>query len=426
MVGLRFLPKLLKKAIHKGTLSLRGPDGESQVIGGGEDGPDVAIHITDRKYDWKIALNPELYTGEAYMDGHLIVESGDIYSLLELFFINKRNFDLTANQIYWKTIARKLRRFHQHNPITRARSNVKHHYDLGNDLYRLFLDKDLQYSCAFYKEGGETLEEAQLLKKRHLAAKLDLKDGQKVLEIGCGWGGLSLYLSQIADVEVTAVTLSKDQIDIARKRADALGLGSRVKFEFLDYREVEGKFDRIISVGMLEHVGVGHLGEYFLNVRDRLTPDGLALIHSISSKAPPGITGPFLAKYIFPGGYSPSLSETYENVEKSGLWALDMEIWRKHYGWTLREWRDRCLQNKDQIIDMYDERFFRMWEFYLAACEGAFMYGASHVFQMQLSRSRSAVALSRDYIAANFAAIKEREPQFLSKLAGATDKAFEV
>ncbi|GJM00324.1 MAG: cyclopropane-fatty-acyl-phospholipid synthase [Methyloligella sp.] len=421
---MRLLPKLLKKAIKKGTLRLRGPKGEVHLIGGLEDGPEVSIEITDPSYDWKIVLNPELYAGEAYMHGALKIETGDIYSFLELFFLNKRSFDLTASQIYWKGVARKLKRFQQHNPIARARANVKHHYDLGNELYRLFLDEDMQYSCGYYAEGVQTLEEAQLAKKRHLAAKLGLEDGQRILEIGCGWGGLSLYLSQLADVEITAVTLSKEQIDIARARAAAASLTDRVNFKLCDYREVSGTFDRVISVGMLEHVGVGHLDEYFLNVRDRLSADGLALIHSISSKAPPGITGPFLAKYIFPGGYSPSLSEAITSVEHSGLWALDIEIWRKHYGHTLREWRMRCAENKDQIIKLYDEKFYRMWEFYLAACEGAFMHGASHVFQMQLARSPDAAPLTRGYVEERTVHIKESEPLFLGKLQDATDEAF--
>ncbi len=421
---MRFLPKLLNKAIHKGTLALRGPDGAVQTVGGKEPGPHVAIHITEPRYDWKIPLNPELYTGEAYMDGHLIVENGDIYDLLELFFINKRNFDLTASQIYWKSLARKMRRFHQHNPVTRSRKNVQHHYDLGNAFYRLFLDDDLQYSCAYYPEGNETLEQAQLLKKRHLAAKLGLKDGQSVLDIGCGWGGLSLYLAQLADIEVTGISLSKEQLELAKARADHLGLSKRVSFKLQDYRQVDAKFDRVISVGMLEHVGVGHLDDYFLSVRDRLNETGLALIHSISSKAPPGITGPFLAKYIFPGGYSPSLSEAISSVERSGLWALDIEIWRKHYGWTLKEWRARCHAQKETIIKMYDERFFRMWDFYLAACEGAFMHGASHVFQMQLARERDAVPLSREYIGLQSQTYAEKDAQIMTQLASSTKAAF--
>lgn len=424
---MRFLPKLLHKVIHKGSLTLRGPDGSIDVIGGDEPGPEIAIHIIDPKYDWKIPLNPELYVGEAYMDGDLIIEQGDIYSFLELFFLNKRHFDLTASQIYWKSVARKMRRFQQRNRVKRAKKNVQHHYDLGNQFYRLFLDDDMQYSCGYfsdYRSGEQSLEAAQLAKKRHIAAKLELQKGQSVLDIGCGWGGLSLYLALVADVRVTGISLSIKQIELARKRAAFLELDKQVDFQLIDYRDIEGKFDRVVSVGMLEHVGIGYLDQYFLAVRDRLRHEGLALVHSISTKAPPGITGPFLTKYIFPGGYSPSLSEVVTAVEKSGLWSLDIEIWRKHYGWTLQAWRARCFANKDKIIDMYDERFYRMWEFYLAACEGAFMHGSSNVIQMQLSRMRDAVPLTRNYIEEKTALYLQKDAPIAARLAASTAAAF--
>ena len=239
-------------------------------------------------------------------------------------------------------------------------------------------------------------------------------------------GGLSLYLAQLFDIEVTAVSLSEEQLKLSRSRAEHLGLQDKVRFQLMDYRELTARFDRVVSVGMLEHVGVGHLDRYFLSVRDRLNETGLALIHSISSKAPPGITGPFLAKYIFPGGYSPYLSEVFTAVEKSGLWALDVEIWRKHYGWTLRAWRERCLAEKARIVEMYDERFFRMWEFYFAACEGAFMHGASHVFQLQLARQREAVPLTRGYIETASKRFAEKDREISERLARSTERAFET
>ena len=245
-----------------------------------------------------------------------------------------------------------------------------------------------------------------------------------MLDIGCGWGGLSLYLAQLYDIEVTGVSLSQEQLTLAQARARHLGLQGRVTFQLMDYRELREGFDRVVSVGMLEHVGVGHLERYFLSVRDRLNDTGLALIHSISSKAPPGITGPFLAKYIFPGGYSPSLSEVFTAVEKSGLWALDVEIWRKHYGWTLKAWRERCHVEKERIVEMYDERFFRMWDFYLAACEGAFMHGASHVFQLQLARERDAVPLTRGYVETATKRFAERDREISERLALSTKQAF--
>ena len=395
---MKFLPRLFRKVIKKGQLTLVDPRGHVETFGGLEAGPEVTLRIHRASVDWKLFLNPELHAAEAYMDGDLDVESGDIYYLLEIFFINKRHFDQNPSQMFWHALARKVRRFRQHNPISRSRGNVKHHYDIGNDLYQLFLDNDLQYSCGYFPTGRETLEEAQTLKKRHIAAKLEIADGQRILDIGCGWGGMALYLGSIADVHVTGVTLSEEQLKIARSRAEAAGLSDRVQFKLLDYRNVTESFDRIVSVGMLEHVGGHHLGEYFVNVRDRLAPNGLALIHSISTKSPPGITGPFLRKYIFPGGYSPSLSETTAAIEQTGLWITDIETWRVHYGLTLREWRKRFTENRDQVREMFDERFCRMWEFYLAACEGAFQYGSAMVFQAQLGRERDSAPLHRNYI----------------------------
>ena len=278
-----------------------------------------------------------------------------------------------------------------------------------SERIRLWLDEDLQYSCAYFETGTETLEQAQTAKKRHIASKLALEPGQTVLDIGCGWGGMALYLASVADVKVVGVTLAEEQLKVARERAQAMGLADRVEFRLQDYRDVPEVFDRVVSVGMLEHVGVGHLTEYFLNVRNRLAPDGVALVHSISSKAPPGITGPFLRKYIFPGGYSPSLSEAFAAVERSGLWTLDTEIWRVHYAHTLAAWRERFLAEREQVVAMYDERFASMWEIYLSACENAFAYGSSCVFQMQLGRNRDAVPLSRGYMATAEAALAEAE-----------------
>ena len=407
---MKLLPALLQKVIKKGRLTLVDPKGHSQTFGGTEPGPEVTLIVRHPSVDWKLFLNPELHAAEAYMDGHIDVESGDIYDLLEIFFVNKRNFDKSPTQIFWNGLSRKLKRVRQHNPISRSLGNVKHHYDVGNDLYEMFLDADMQYSCGYFPTGDETLEEAQQLKMRHLAAKLRVEDGQRILDIGCGWGGLAIYLASIADVEVTGVTLSEEQLKFARRRAAERGVDDRVKFELRDYRHVTETFDRVISVGMLEHVGANHLGEYFLAVRDRLGPGGLSLVHSISTKSPPGVTGPFLRKYIFPGGYSPSLSETTAAIEKTGLWVCDVETWRVHYGHTLRQWRTRFTARRDEVAAMYDERFCRMWEFYLAACEGAFKHGSAMVFQAQLGRDRDSAPLHRDYIPAAEAKLAAREP----------------
>lgn len=422
---MKVLPRFLRQGIHKGSIKLTEPDGKVEVFDGEEPGPHLAIRITDPKFDWKLARNPELAVGEAYMDGRLIIEDGDVYSLFDLYFRNKPNFDRTPLQMFWQNLYRHLRRFRQHNPISRARANVQHHYDIGNKLYRMFLDPDMQYSCGYFPDGDESLRDAQIKKKRHLAAKLRLAPGQRVLDIGCGWGGLALYLASVADVEVVGITLSSEQIRIAKARARAAGLDNRVRFELVDYREVDERFDRVISVGMLEHVGAPFLDTYFRAVRGRLNDDGLALIHSISSIEPPGVTGPFLAKYIFPGGYSPSLSEVFGAVERVGLWGLDVEIWRKHYAHTLNRWRRNCMENRAAIVDLYDERFFRMWEFYLAASEASFLVGTSHVFQMQLGRERDAAPLSRDYITQASEAIAAREGDFVARIEAATETVFQ-
>ena len=425
---MKHLPKLFRKTIRKGSLTLIGPDGERHEAGGTEPGPAVTLTVHDPALDWKIFSNPELRAAEAFMDGTLTVDSPSSYGtgaweLLELFFINKRHFDLTPNQIFWRGLARAVRRSAQNNPISRARENVRHHYDLGNALYRRFLCDDLQYSCAYYESNNETLDEAQTAKKRHIAAKLCLQPGQRVLDIGCGWGGMALYLAQAADVHVTGVTLSEEQLAVAKARAEILGLTDRVDFRLQDYRDVPETFDRVVSVGMLEHVGITQLTAYYLKVRDFLGPGGVALIHSISSKAPPGVTSPFLRKYIFPGGYAPSLSEATASLEKAGLWMTDCEIWRVHYAETLLEWRKRFQADRPAIEAMYDEKFGRMWEFYLAACEGAFRYGASNVFQMQLARERDDAPLTRDYIVAAKASLREKEAQFMPATLASTAQA---
>ncbi len=415
----------LDKAIRTGRLTMTDANGAVHVFGGREPGPEAAIRFTSKAAEWKILLNPELHAAEAYMDGGLVMDSGSIHDLVNVFYANKRQFDRSAGQIFWSGLSRRARRFQQNNVLSRARANVKAHYDIGEDLYRLFLDRDMQYSCAYFPEGTETIETAQTLKKRHLAAKLCLEDGQRLLDIGCGWGGLGLYLAHVADIEVVGVTLSERQLAVARRRAEILGVSDRVRFELIDYREVSETFDRVVSVGMLEHVGTPHLPSYFLNVRDRLGPDGLALIHSISSKSPPGVTGPFIRKYIFPGGYAPSLSETIAAIEPTGLWLLDCEIWRCHYGYTLAQWRERFLANRDKAVEIMDERFCRMWELYLSIAECVFLQGSSNVFQLQLGRERDVAPITRSYIEAEEARIAERETGFLERVVASAHQALD-
>ncbi|MEM9049710.1 MAG: cyclopropane-fatty-acyl-phospholipid synthase family protein [Pseudomonadota bacterium] len=423
---MKLMPRMLRKAIRKGALTLVTPSGETHLFKGEEDGPQVTMRITDRSLDWKICLNPELKAAEAYMDGGLVIENGSAYDLLALLFMNKRHFDMSPGQVFWNSLARGLRRWMQYNPVTRSRRNAGHHYDTGNAFYRMWLDADMQYSCAYFPTGRETLEEAQTLKKRHIAAKMGLAPGQKVLDIGCGWGGMALYLASVADVEVVGVTLSAEQLSVAQARAEAAGLSDRVRFELRDYREIDETFDRVVSVGMLEHVGITHLTRYFMTVRNVLKPDGVALIHSISGKSPPGVTGAFLRKYIFPGGYAPSVSEAMLSVERSGLWLLDNEILRVHYAYTLREWRKRFMARRAEAVAMYDERFARMWEFYLAACECAFSFGSSHVLQFQLARERDAMPLTRDYITEEETLLAAREARWLGKIESATEEVFEA
>lgn len=421
---MRFLPRVLRKGVRTGRLNMTGPNGYSESFGPGGELPDVNIEIKDPALDWKIFLRPELATAEAFMDGRLTVEGGESYPLIELAQKNAWLLDSDFPlQDYERRLRKAANRFLK-NPVTAARRNAQHHYDIGNAFYRLWLDADMQYSCGYFPEGGETIDEAQTAKKRHIAAKLDLKPGQQVLDIGCGWGGLALYLASVEEVEVTGITLAPEQLKIARARADAMGLSNRVRFELEDYREHTPTYDRIVSVGMLEHVGKASLGTYFRNVRDRLSPDGLAMIHSISTALSSSDPGPFFSKYIFPGSYAPTVPESTREIADAGLWLQDLEIWRVHYAETLRHWRERFRDVRDQVEEMYDERFARMWEFYLAGAECSFRYGISNVYQALIGHKRDAAPLSRDYITEREAVYREREPEFIPKIMEATEKAF--
>jgi cyclopropane-fatty-acyl-phospholipid synthase len=364
----------------------------------GADGPNVTLRLHNRSLPFKLFRNPELAAGEAYMDGTLTFEGCALYDFLHLFAINRTSLAAYPLQIFLRKLWRQLRFLHQNNPLGKARQNVAHHYDLSRRLYELFLDEDLQYSCAYFTTANDTLEQAQENKKRLIASKLLLAPGQKVLEAGCGWGGLSLYLASLADVEVTAVTLSEEQHKVAVERARALGLDKRVRFYFRDYREVQGRFDRVVSVGMLEHIGVSRYGELFGKIRDLLTDDGVAVVHAIGKRSPPSSAGPWLRKYIFPGAYTPALSEVFTSVEQERLWVTDVEVLRLHYAETLREWNKRFQANRAKIAALYDERFCRMWEFYLVACELVFRHGNGMVFHMQLARNVDAVPFSRKYM----------------------------
>jgi cyclopropane-fatty-acyl-phospholipid synthase len=326
-----------------------------------------------------------------------------------LFALNRENLHKQPLQRGLTRARWALRALQQWNPPRLARAHVAHHYDLSNDLYRLFLDDDLNYSCAYFLTPDETLEQAQRNKLRHVAAKLALRPGQRILDIGSGWGSMALYLAEVADVEVVGITLSTDQHALATQRAEARGLADRVRFELKDYRDVTDRYDRIVSIGMFEHVGVVNYPVFFANLSELLADDGVALLHSIGSMAGPGATGPWIRKYIFPGGYAPALSETLIAVERSGLWVTDIEVLRRHYAETLLAWEQRFQRNRDKIAELFDERFCRMWEFYLIASEYGFRYGGQMVFQIQMTRQQEVLPISRDYMATAEVDLTERE-----------------
>ena len=402
---MHLLKTLLTRFVRVGTLEVVDVEGKTHVFSG-TPGPKVSIRLTDRKLYRTLFLNPELYAGEAYMDGTLVMEGSTIREFLEFAEINGKNLRKHPLQSMLHKGLKRIRKLHQRNDSKSARAHVHHHYDLSNELYKSFLDEDMHYSCAYFASDTDSLEVAQQNKLRHIAAKLDLKPGQRVLDIGCGWGGMALYLAKVADVEVLGVTLSTEQLALARQRAIVRGLDNRVRLELMDYRDVEGTFDRIVSVGMFEHVGIVHYDEFFAKVRDLLKPDGVALLHSIGRKGGPGATGPWMRKYIFPGGYSPALSEAMASVEKSKLWVTDIEILRLHYAKTLRAWEQRFQANRKKIMAFMDERFCRMWEFYLIASELSFTHGSHMVFQIQLAKGRETLPITRDYMAKAEARLK--------------------
>jgi len=394
------LRQVFSRLVTNGALTLIGPDGERHEIRGTRPGPEIAIRIRDAATARAIALHPRLKLGEAYMDGRLTVEGGDIYDFLEFTGQNSEVIDGGTWLDAINQLRRLLRRLQQYNPIGVARKRVAHHYDLSGRLYDLFLDHDRQYSCAYFGSHNDGLEVAQDNKKRHLAAKLLLKPGASVLDIGSGWGGLGLYLARAGAGRVTGVTLSEEQHRISTRRAADAGLADRVAFKLQDYRLESGRYDRIVSVGMFEHVGINHYREFFAKVRDLLTDDGVAVIHSVGRSDGPGVMNAWVNKYIFPGAYAPALSEVFPAIERSGLYVTDVEILRLHYAETLREWRRRFTGAREEVLAIYDERFFRMWEFYLASCEVSFRLWGFMVWQLQLARKVGGVPITRDYIAA--------------------------
>lgn len=388
---------MLEKLVQTGTLSVCLPDRSFAEFGDGRP-PQVTVRIGDRDLLRKLVLNPDLAFGEAYMDATLRVDDDDLHGLLGLVLTNLQRW----KRPWWQALATPPdavnRAISQANGYLRAVRNVRHHYDLSRSLYELFLDRDLQYSCAYFRSDADDLDAAQAQKKAHIAAKLLLRPDLRVLDIGCGWGGMALSLARDYGVKVTGITLSHEQHALATERVRAAGLSDRIDIRLMDYREVRGQFDRIVSVGMFEHVGAPNYGTYFGVIRKLLAPDGVALVHTIGRASPRGRTNPFIERHIFPGGYVPALSEMLQATEAEGLWVTDVECLRLHYAKTLRHWIARFDANRAAVEAFYDARFFRMWRFYLVASEQTFRLDRQAVFQVQLSRSIDAVPITRDYM----------------------------
>jgi cyclopropane-fatty-acyl-phospholipid synthase len=401
---MKVLTRLLAKIISEGTLSISYADGTIETVGtAASDRPDVAIRLTDDATARAILANAALGAGEGFMDGRIVLERGTIWDLLMLVTGNaplESSKTIDQPGLVSRT-AEQLKHWHDNfNKRDRSKANVAHHYDLSDTLYDLFLDPDRQYSCAYFTDPETvSLEQAQLDKKAHIAAKLALKPGQRVLDIGCGWGGMALYLNRVADVDVLGVTLSEEQLKVARRRAEEAGVADRVRFELMDYRDVAGTFDRIVSVGMFEHVGLRQYREFFRTCHNLLRPDGVMLLHTIGRLDGPASTDAFTRKYIFPGGYAPALSEIMEASERNRLLLTDLEVLRLHYYYTLRHWYGRVVDARAEIVALYDERFYRMWTFYLAASASGFLFGSQTIYQLQYVRNRHALPITRDYMA---------------------------
>jgi len=405
------LLRALDRLIKSGTLQVRTAQGNTAVFGNGN-GPPIAVSFASKVSQRQILADPELRLGELYVNGQLKIDQGTVADLLHLLLSQggSQQPSITSRALYGARLA--LRRINQHNPRRRSRLNVAHHYDLDGRLYDLFLDGDRQYSCAYFEDSGQSLDEAQLAKKRHLAAKLLIEPSARILDIGCGWGGLALFLAETYRAEVTGITLSEEQHQYATKRAAKAPYGERLNFQLRDYREMDGQFDRIVSVGMFEHVGVNHFGAFFRKCHELLSDDGVLLIHAIGRSDRPGFTNPWISKYIFPGGYIPALSEVLPAVEKSGLIVTDVEILRLHYAETLRHWRERFVARWAEAVDLYDERFARLWEFYLTVSEMAFRHQGMMVFQMQIAKSITSVPTTRDYIGTEETRLRTADHRF--------------
>jgi cyclopropane-fatty-acyl-phospholipid synthase len=400
----RFIAAIVKT----GSLEIEAASGAVYHFGDGSE-PTARLRFADRRAQNAVLRNPTLHFGELYMDARVTIEKGTIYDVLAIICRNVDNLE----RIWWlqalTNVHARLRHIFKVNNSTRARRNVAHHYDLDRRLYKLFLDSDMQYSCAYFENAGATLDEAQLAKKRHIAAKLMVEKGERVLDIGCGWGGMALYLARICGAKVTGITLSREQLAYARERATEAGQTGAIDFRLQDYREIDERFDKIVSVGMFEHVGREFYDAYFRQVAKMLNPDGMALIHTIGTARMQYEPDPWINKYIFPGGYIPALSTIMPSIQKAGLYVTDIEVLRLHYAETLRLWRERFLAHRADVLALYDERFCRMWEYYLAGSECAFRYTGEVVFQIQLAKKVETVPLTRDYMLRREAELRRRD-----------------
>lgn len=402
------LERMIRRIVSKGSLKLILASGETHLFGDGSE-QTIVVRVTDAEAERAIALDPALKLGEMYMEGRFVIEDGNIFDFLSLLSRNGIKKAATPRMVA-HGLARILgTQIGTRLPVNRNLHNVSHHYDLSAKLFDLFLDEDWQYSCAYFEPPGISLDEAQVAKKRHIAAKLLLEEGNRVLEIGSGWGGLGLYLAEAAAVDVTGITLSEEQLKVSRERAAKRNLANQVRFELKDYRDLEGRFDRIVSVGMFEHVGAGNYRHFFRKIARILDKTGVMVLHSIGRTKPNYATNPFIEKYIFPGGYIPSVAEVLPAIEKAGLLIKDVEILPMHYAYTLRAWRERFVARKAEAVALYDERFFRMWEFYLAVSEVAFRHDRLFIMQIQIARHQDAVPYDRNYIAEREAVLREFE-----------------
>jgi len=402
----RLLRFFLSQFIRRGSVTFTTSSGATFACGDGTGKP-VAVRFLTKEAERHLLLDPELALGEIYTDGEFVIETGSMTDLLEIVLGQPDLVPRWSRVRWWLRYL--IRHWQQFNPPERSKRNVASHYDLDGRLYRLFLDADMQYSCAYFETPDSTLDDAQLAKKRHVAAKLLVKPDHHVLDIGSGWGGLGLYLAGMTGANVTGVTLSEEQLGVSNARAGELNLSDRAKFRLQDYRETPGPFDRIVSVGMFEHVGVDYYDTYFKRCAELLADDGVMVLHSIGRSEGPGITNPWIAKYIFPGGYIPALSEVLPAVERAGLLVDDIEVLRLHYAETLKAWRERFLARREEAAKLYDERFVRMWEFYLASSEMSFRKQSVMVFQIQLSKRQGVVPITRDYITREEQRLREVE-----------------